>query len=105
MNKRCGWRRGGASIACFTCRSGNAALDSTRLHPSVVANSSKRTPVCRLCVACVYSAICSTHPLRQVNTQQTSYTPCLQLRSYLFQQDRKCHSYLKRHWSTFSLTP
>lgn len=39
MKKRCGWRRGAESTACFTCRSGNAALDSTRLHPSVVANS------------------------------------------------------------------
>lgn len=35
MRKRGGWRRGGVSAACFTCRSGNAALHSARLHPSV----------------------------------------------------------------------
>lgn len=35
MRKRQRWRRGGASAACFTCRSGNAALHSVRLSPSV----------------------------------------------------------------------
>lgn len=37
MTKRRGWRSGGVSAACFTCRSGNAALHSAMLRPSVGA--------------------------------------------------------------------
>lgn len=96
MKKRYGWRRGAESTACFTCRSGNAALDTTRLYLSVVANSSKRTPVCTLCV---YAIICSNHSLKQVNSQCTSYTPCLQFMSDLVQQHIKHHSYLNRYLS------
>lgn len=52
-----GWRRGGVSAACFTCRSGNAALRSVRLRPSVGAL--RPTPVSahkRLCVS-VYMGV------------------------------------------------
>lgn len=53
-----------------------------------------------LCVHCVCtSSSIAIIPSSRSTHGCTSYTPCLQFTSYLFQQHIKHHSYLNRYWS------